>query len=131
MEDLREHAVTCFPEEACALLVGRWVNGKLLVRRVVKTLNIAENKLKFFEVDPSMRIKLERDLRTEQDEIIGVFHSHPNGLAKPSTSDAKMIVEKHFLWLIAAVDERGMSEIGAFEAQQEGGFQPIPLHVEQ
>ncbi|OUR79519.1 hypothetical protein A9Q83_03710 [Alphaproteobacteria bacterium 46_93_T64] len=120
----------CFPEEACALLVGtRDVDKDHKVSRVVFADNIADNKNKFFEVDPSSRISLERELRNNKDEIIGVFHSHPDGKAMPSASDERMIVEKHFIWVIAAIDQLQNFEIGAFEAQQAWGFRSIPLIV--
>ena len=37
-----------------------------------------------FEIDPAEQIKLMRALRGAGREIIGCYHSHPNGSAEPS-----------------------------------------------
>ncbi|MEH6475379.1 MAG: M67 family metallopeptidase [Sneathiella sp.] len=130
LEELRAHTLICMPQEACALLIGqREKSGNWQVSRVAVAKNIAERKEKFFEVDPALRIGLERDLRDQDDEIIGVFHSHPNGHAEPSKSDESMIIERHLIWLVASIDGALSFEIGAYQAGPTQGFKSIPLVI--
>ncbi|MBL4666359.1 MAG: M67 family metallopeptidase [Sneathiella sp.] len=130
LEELRKHAIECMPEEACALLVGsRDRAGNWFVTSVVAADNIAENKYEFFEIDPGVRIRLERELREQEDEIIGVFHSHPGGRAEPSKSDERMIIERHLIWLVASIDEASSFKVGAYKAHRGEGFNEISLVV--
>lgn len=128
IDDLDQHCKNCWPEEACALLVGRHEEGgDRFVHRVVLSQNVALEKTRFFEIDPGVRIKLERELRNGDDEIVGVFHSHPDGPAFPSKSDQRMVVEKQFVWLIAAVTNTGITDIGAFDFSKNDNFVTVPV----
>ncbi len=127
---IEEHCGRCWPEEACALLVGTFdEQGSATVKRVFLTDNIAKDRRRFFEVDPSARIKLEKELRDTAESIVGVFHSHPGGPAAPSRSDEKMVIEREFYWLIASVDDGVMADLKAFKPLQTSGFIKVPLEI--
>ncbi len=98
-------AEAAYPEEACGLLVGRRAaDGAVRVSRVEASANVAEPpRTRRFEVDPRLRLRLERDLRDGQDSVVGVYHSHPDGSAGPSATDRAMIFEPAMVWLITAV----------------------------
>ena len=98
-------AEAAYPEEACGLLVGRCTPGEgYRVSAVEASANVAEPpRARRFEVDPKLRLRLERDLRESPDSVIGVYHSHPNGSAEPSETDRSMIFEPDMAWLITAV----------------------------
>ncbi|MEH6401747.1 MAG: M67 family metallopeptidase [Sneathiella sp.] len=128
LAQLDQHCKKCWPEEACALLVGRKGDGgNRTVNRVVLSDNIADDKTRYFEIDPGIRIKLERQLRAGDESIIGVFHSHPGGPAKPSQADEKMVIEKQLLWMIASVSNTGIIEVGAFDFSKAEKFEQVPL----
>lgn len=125
---LKSHSLACYPEEACALLVGR----ADVVEEIVITANIAENPRQFFEVDPGMRIRTEKKCRDTAQSIIGVFHSHPDGKAHPSQADARMVIERHFFWLIASVlNGRQFRLEGFLPHENEAGFSPVQLSLEE
>jgi len=125
---LDQHCKKCWPEEACALLVGTSKNDEdRIVNRIVLSDNIAKDKTRFFEIDPDVRIKLERQLRNVDENIVGVFHSHPGGPAKPSNADEDMVIETQFLWLIAATTVLGIEDIAAFDFSNKEKFERVPL----
>ncbi|MBL4739727.1 MAG: M67 family metallopeptidase [Sneathiella sp.] len=128
LDQLDQHCKKCWPEEACALLVGtREIGDDRIVNRVVLSDNVAVDKKRYFEIDPSVRIRLEVELRGGVEDIIGVFHSHPEGPAEPSKADERMVIETQFLWLIAATSSAGTDNIGAFEFSDEKKFKRVPL----
>ncbi len=128
IETLREHCRNCWPEEACALLVGsRRDLDDIIVEEVILSDNIAEDRQRYFEIDPAVRIRLERELRGAPNEIVGVFHSHPGGPAQPSKTDAGQVIEKQFIWLIAASSQQGIEDINAFKPIENAGFSPYPF----
>src|SRR5690606_21588259 len=79
-----DHARRDAPRECCGFLVGT-------PRRVVRTVpmeNVAP-ELTRFRIADAAHIALRRALRRERPRlsIVGVYHSHPNGVAWPSPSD--------------------------------------------
>ncbi|MCG8492910.1 MAG: M67 family metallopeptidase [Sneathiellales bacterium] len=129
---LNEHAASCWPEEACALLIGlETASGIRAISRIEIARNIASDPQRFFEVDPACRIRLEKELRQRDEYILGIFHSHPDGVARPSDTDAQRIYEKDMSWLIASADNEGITEIGAFHPATKYGFDNARLTIRQ
>jgi len=56
-----------------------------------------------FEVDPELRLSVMREARGTGRAIIGHYHSHPNGSARPSATDLALAYEPDLVWLITAV----------------------------
>ena len=88
------------PDECCGLLLG----GGGIVEQLVLTANAASDKTREFEIDPVALINAEKVARSGGPLIIGYFHSHPNGLAEPSLTDARMAAADGRWWLIIAGD---------------------------
>jgi desampylase len=84
--------------ECCGLLLGE----KGVVERVELTTNVADDPRSHFEIDPSALILAEKYARQGGPQILGYFHSHPNGLAMPSATDAALAAPDGRHWLIIA-----------------------------
>lgn len=84
--------------ECCGLLLGK---GSA-VCELRLTQNVAENPLSHFEIDPAALILAEREARQNGHPILGYFHSHPNGLERPSEQDAAGALANGRVWLIIA-----------------------------
>ena len=80
-------AARALPNECCGLIEG--VRGKNGWRALTlhETKNLAEDPRTHFLIDPEMQFRLLRDLRGTEREIIGCYHSHPDGRAEPSATD--------------------------------------------
>ncbi len=97
---LRQWAELALPKECCGLLFGE--GGR--VSAIELTANVAENSARHFEIDPARLIAAMRATRNGGPEIIGYFHSHPEGEAQPSQCDARMALADGRYWLILAGD---------------------------
>ncbi len=80
-----QHIESCYPEEACGLLVGK--NGQ--VNRVFAVENEFHSPMRF-RMNPQEQLNVliwadENDL-----EITGIFHSHPSGPPVPSETDISL-----------------------------------------
>lgn len=114
---MRVGAATAYPEEACGLIVGRRGAQLLDVTRIEPARNVAEgDRRRRFVVDPQAHFRLLRSLRGTGEEVVGVYHSHPDGRAEPSPADAEMALEADFAWLIVGIDPEGETDIGSFAA---------------
>ena len=111
--------------ECCGVLRGR--DGKVIA--VQWAANVAADPSQNFEIDPAALIAVHKDARTGGVPLLGYFHSHPNGLARPSASDIAQAAPDGLIWLIIAggvVTAWQPIAIGAHVT----GFTPVPLIVE-
>jgi len=123
-------AESAYPEEACGLLVGRRApGGAWCVGAVEASANVAAPpRTRRFEIDPGLRLRLMRTLRDGPDEVIGVYHSHPDGAPEPSDTDRAMIFEPAMIWLITAVYAGRAGATTAWRPTQDGtAFVPLGL----
>ncbi len=132
LQAIERAAEAAYPEEACGLLVGHSEpGGAWQVSAVEESANVAEPpRTRRFEVDPKLRLRLERELRESPDSVVGVYHSHPNGSAKPSETDVSMIFEPDMVWLITAVTDGRAGATKAYKPSEDGAaFQPLGLDL--
>jgi proteasome lid subunit RPN8/RPN11 len=102
---ITEEARAAFPRECCGLVEGRREEGRAVATALHPVKNFSPDADRF-ELDPAAHLRLLREARQASREIIGCYHSHPNGRAEPSKADAAGAGETDFLWLIAGVTEK-------------------------
>jgi proteasome lid subunit RPN8/RPN11 len=120
-------AEAAWPEEGCGLLVGRTGPGSVWrIDRVEPATNVADDRRRRFEVDPGVRIGLERELRGIDRAVIGVYHSHPGGPARPSATDRALVFEPHLVWLITSVLDGQAVHTAAWMPAKDG-FRPVAI----
>ncbi len=89
------------PLEACGLLLG----AGACIERAVTAANVAPDPKRHFEIDPAALIAAHRAARHGiGPDVIGYFHSHPNGLAQPSATDAQSAARDGRVWVIVALE---------------------------
>ena len=103
MSKILSHAERAYPNECCGLLVGERRAGDVFIREVHRSANMAPTPANQFEIDPQLRFDLERRVREETVDLVGVYHSHPDGDAAPSQTDIQRAWESSLVWLITAV----------------------------
>jgi len=123
---IEAHARAQFPRECCGLLEGAVVDGVIEVHGVHATANLASAPDRF-EIDPSEQFRLMREARVRGAEIVGCYHSHPNGQAAPSPRDAEFALDDGFVWLIAALAAAGAPVTLAAYAARNAGFAPLAM----
>jgi proteasome lid subunit RPN8/RPN11 len=131
--ELSRLALAASPAECCGLLVGRHKGAAVEITAIHKSENLAKDKLSGFEVDFRLRLHLEEELESGLDQIIGHYHSHPNGNSKPSGRDLADAVEPGLVWLILAVDGVGAVDLSAWlmcrSIEGEKSFSALPVVI--
>ncbi len=125
---IEEAARLAFPRECCGLLEGLREEGVVRIVAVHPARNIAAEADRF-EIDPVDQIRLLKALRGTGRDVVGCYHSHPNGRAEPSPRDCEGAFGEDFLWLIVALrkEKDGLSaRLGAFEIGA-GSFREVPM----
>ena len=98
-DELVTHAVGQQPSESCAMLLGKKVGNNWNVKEVFLTQNI-DNSQTNFTISPEELLKGYQLAEKIQLELVGVFHSHPNSDAIPSSTDKKFMQNNPVPWII-------------------------------
>lgn len=116
------------PDECCGVLIGRRSGINAIVHHAVPAHNIAEgNRRNSYQVDWKTLFTTLRSTRLGPGEIIGFYHSHPDGSTTPSQRDREL------LWtgcsyVIISLTDGGCSAVTSWRVPHTGApFQQEPV----
>jgi proteasome lid subunit RPN8/RPN11 len=114
------HAVAAFPEECCGILLGRSAGTCHVVAAIVSSPNIAtDDRARCYEIDPQQVLEALLRAKRGEAEVIGFYHSHPDGSATPSRLDRKLAwPEKSYL--IMGIDARQVVALRSWRSRAGG-----------
>jgi proteasome lid subunit RPN8/RPN11 len=121
---LSNHADSERPNESCAILFGTETDGKSKVEKVFLTKNIDQSPVNF-TISAEQRLEADKMEKELQLKIIGIFHSHPDSKAYPSSTDKKFMDLNPGVWVIFS----GLSkDFKAYVLESE--ISEIPIEIE-
>jgi proteasome lid subunit RPN8/RPN11 len=100
VDAIRAHEAFSLPEECCGLLAGL-----ADVVRFVYPLTNANPSSTSFTIDPGEHFHSWRHASLNNWDLIGAFHSHPNGPGHPSKTDRALANEPDWVYLIVTAGE--------------------------
>ena len=101
LSKMREEAASAHPSECCGILLGAGDH----ITQAMAAANIHPTPETHFEIDPQALIDAHRAARSGGPQVLGYYHSHPNGRAEPSATDAKQAAEDGSVWAIITLNE--------------------------
>jgi proteasome lid subunit RPN8/RPN11 len=113
-------------EERCGFLLGHERAGRV-VTTVIPAVNVAKNPLVHFEVDPLEYLRAEKYAAKYGLELIGIYHSHPNGTAVPSETD-RCNAHPHFSYVILSMIGQRFDDIRSWRLNHNGQFEEEPIY---
>ena len=120
-------AEQAYPQEACGLLIGTLSAAGWNVQAVRQVANLnTERATDRFQLDPEAYRRIDLELRGSQQEIIGVYHSHPDCPAKPSPTDLGSAWEG-FVYPIISVYRGQASDVRCWTLGSDERFRSVPL----
>ncbi len=96
--------------ECCGLLAGR--DGA--IAKIFPAANSAENPATSYEIAPKDIFSLMRAMRSEGIEMLGIYHSHPNGKNEPSPRDIERAYYSEAAYFIISPREDSKRAVRAF-----------------
>lgn len=122
LAEIAARAAAAWPDECCGLLLGRRDGDACIVAEAVAAANVADDPARRFEVDPRVLLATHRRARESGDELLGPYHSHPDGAAVPSATDlarARAAAVAGEAWLIvpATRDRAGAARAFVFDGK--------------
>ncbi len=118
---LLAEAARAAPGECCGILLGEGMR----IAAVLPAANVHPEPLTHFEIDPRVLIDCHRSERAGAHRVIGYYHSHPNGRARPSATDLASASRDGRVWAIVAAGDV------SFWRDGEAGFTPLSYLVNE
>lgn len=81
--EMTSHALEDPRRECCGLLAG----SAGAITQALRAENAAANRATSYEIAPAELFRLTREIRAAELELLGIYHSHPNGKSEPSSRD--------------------------------------------
>lgn len=90
LRSIERCAVASIPFECCGILIGRVDASGRQVETILSTPNVYDgDRRRRYEIDPKTAFDAFRDARRDHREVIGFYHSHPDGTTHPSSVDLR------------------------------------------
>lgn len=127
--ELENRVEAAYPLEACGLLLGLRHGDSARVTRVTEGRNLrgADGRERF-ELDPAHLLWAYEQTENGDEQILGVWHSHPDRPAKPSAADLQG-ADAAWSTLILSVSIEGAQAMRSWRLHG-GRFVPERLRVE-
>lgn len=109
------------PRECCGILLG----GTEAIDGLVSARNVHSLPETHFEIDPQALVDSHRTARSGGPQVVGYYHSHPNGLAEPSATDRASAARDGSIWAIVARGKVSLWRDG------DDGFAPLPYRIRE
>ena len=87
-DSLRQHGEETYPHECCGVLLGHISDSGRVVTSVARCGNTREDSPQNrYNIDPKELIRIQREGRNRDEDIVGFYHSHPDHPPQWSKTD--------------------------------------------
>ena len=119
VHDIEVHGEETFPEECCGALIGTRLNRNRHVQKLMPLHNVQDvNRERRFLIAPDQYLEAEKTARSENLDLLGFYHSHPNHPARPSEFDREHALP-WFATIIVSVMAGKSGEMTAWELSED------------
>jgi proteasome lid subunit RPN8/RPN11 len=126
-EVMREDVERRKPNEACGLLAGYIIQESYKVLRILPTQNMFHSPTRY-QVNPEEQLKAFNKIEEEGWELLGIYHSHPDGPETPSQTD---ISEAYYPGVVHLIWSRNIDQWNCRGFLiQDGSVIEVPVMVE-
>lgn len=102
-DEITAHAERDYPRECCGILLGCRDQQTRMAINIVACRNIHPQSRSAYNIDPADLIRVQREAREHDQEIVGFYHSHPDHAAIASETDLQEANWPGCSYLIASV----------------------------
>lgn len=146
LQDIQSHAESTYPEECCGLLLGRLNDETKTLIEVLPTENSWDeetaddfqsidglskrksSKRHRFSIAPQVMLRVQKEARDRNLNIIGIYHSHTDHPAVPSKFD-RVIAWPQYSYVIVSVQQGLACDLKSWSLDDNHQFQPEEIHT--
>lgn len=111
LNQIIEHSKQKYPREACGILAGR--NG--VVEKVYQMQNVSETPATRYFMKPQEQLKVFKEIRKLNLEMVGIYHSHVDSPAYPSTTDLELAFYPEAIQIIISLQDFDNPDVQGFK----------------
>ena len=108
-EEMVEHGLRGFPNEACGLVAGK--DGEPVKFFAMRNLDASPVS---YRLDPKEQLRVFDEMDEEGWDLLGIFHTHTHSEAYPSDTDMKLAFYPEALYLVMSLSDREHPDLRAF-----------------
>lgn len=116
------------PYETCGVLFGRSSGSGTAVDGFSVVRNASIDPRRSFSFDPADWVRAGYEAQKNQREIVGFFHSHPNGTVHPSEADVSGMPPGGTYWIVGCGTENEC-DIAVYGPHPDTGLERLHLCV--
>lgn len=128
LELIKAHAADAYPNECCGLIVGNYERreaGKLFPMKN----GFDGSTRNRYRIDPKEHLSVEKQARATGQDVIGIYHSHPDVEARPSEFDREH-AWPGYTYVIASVKKGRADQVRAWSLREDRSeFDEVKLNV--
>ncbi len=132
--EIRRHGEETYPHECCGVLLGQMDGETRTVMSTARCNNTrTDSPQNRYHIDDRELIRIQREGRARNEDIIGFYHSHPDHPAQWSQTD---LAEAHWIgcsYVITRVAQGKADVTNSFELrgteESDKAFAPEPVEV--
>jgi len=114
-DEIRRHGEETYPHECCGVLLGVIGDDTREVRATVRCANTRiDSPQNRYHIDPRELVRVQREARERDLDIVGFYHSHPDHPARWSPTDFQ---EAHWIgcsYVITSVEHGRAAQTNSF-----------------
>lgn len=126
VDAIREQALREMPNEACGYLSGRHAGDGSLISMARIPLTNIDASPEHFSLDPKEQFAAVKQAREKGQNLIAVYHSHPETPARMSDEDIRLANDPNTVYIIYSVSE---NQIKGFKVSRDKDVIPFPVEI--
>ena len=116
-------------EECCGFLFGHERDQQRMITSIMEVKNVSPvNRERTFEISSKDYMYGENFANQNNLELLGIFHSHPNGPAVPSEFD-RIAAQPYFSYLILSITDKRMNAMRSWRLNNNFQFEEESLSI--
>ena len=108
-EQMVAQAKALAPIEACGILAGKDNKAEKLFE-----MTNADNRSDHFMMEPKEQFAVVKDIRSAGLEMLAIYHSHPETLARPSAEDIRLALTPDVIYVIVSLQDANDANVKGF-----------------
>lgn len=123
LDDMVEHGLAAFPNEACGVLAGK--EG-----RPVKFFPMTNQDASpvSYRLDPKEQLRVFDEIEDEGWDLVAIFHTHTHSEAYPSETDLRQAFYPEAVYLVMSLSDRSNPVLRGFRID-EGSLEEEELQI--
>lgn len=108
-DEVIAHCRSRYPKEACGILAGK----ADVVSRVYPMTNVEDSPVGY-SMDPKEQLQADKQMRQQQEQMVGIFHSHTATAAYPSPVDVSLAISPDVSYVLVSLKDQRHPELKSY-----------------